>query len=258
VLVPAVPLAFTLTGVFIVLAGLTAAGLLTRSARGVGRRLGVAALVVLAGIGVLVWRAVVNDSRSTLVTAGVKIGVALVVVGLGVWVAHAHGQPARPTVSRSITMRASPATVYDLMAHMERMGEWSPENAGGKWRGGATQAAPGAKFVGSNRHGWRRWRTLALVDVAEPPRRIEFRVRGMGVLVSRWTYTIAATPDGASLTQTWEDLRPAVMRRISGPVIGVSDRNEFNASLMEQTLERIKTAAETTSTAPDDEGQTAS
>jgi hypothetical protein len=28
---------------------------------------------------------------------------------------------------------ADPATVYDLIADIRRMGEWSPENAGGQW-----------------------------------------------------------------------------------------------------------------------------
>ena len=55
---------------------------------------------------------------------------------------------------------AAPAEkVWELVADLPRMGEWSPENAGGKWMNGSTGPALGAVFKGNNRNGIRRWST---------------------------------------------------------------------------------------------------
>ena len=49
---------------------------------------------------------------------------------------------------------AAPAEkVWILVTDLPRMGEWSPENAGGKWVKGATGPALGAVFKGTNRNG---------------------------------------------------------------------------------------------------------
>src|SRR6202021_1396406 len=57
---------------------------------------------------------------------------------------------------------AAPAEkVWALVSDLPRMGEWSPENAGGKWVKGATGPALGAVFEGTNKHGFRPWATMA-------------------------------------------------------------------------------------------------
>ena len=58
------------------------------------------------------------------------------------------------SVTRDIA--ASPAKVWEMLSDLPRMGEWSPENTGGKWVRGATGPAVGARFVGSNRNGKKR------------------------------------------------------------------------------------------------------
>ena len=66
VFVPAMPLAFTLAGVLLLLAGLTAGALLTRQARGVGWRLAVAAVLVAAVFGwYAYWDYTRNGTAST-------------------------------------------------------------------------------------------------------------------------------------------------------------------------------------------------
>ena len=42
---------------------------------------------------------------------------------------------------------------------------------GGRWLGGATGPALGARFHGSNRRGWRRWSTRVVVTACEPGRK---------------------------------------------------------------------------------------
>ena len=47
--------------------------------------------------------------------------------------------------------------VWALVTDLPRMGEWSPENAGGEWVQGATGPALGSVFQGKNKNGIRRW-----------------------------------------------------------------------------------------------------
>ncbi len=61
----------------------------------------------------------------------------------------------------SVFVAAPPETVYDLVADLTRMGEWSPETTEVRWLDGATQAKVGARFRGTNRNGFRRWSTSA-------------------------------------------------------------------------------------------------
>ena len=72
---------------------------------------------------------------------------------------------------------AAPAEkVWALVTDLPRMGEWSPENAGGKWVQGATGPALGSVFQGKNKNGIRRWSTTVTVIACEPEHGV--RVRG--------------------------------------------------------------------------------
>jgi hypothetical protein len=142
-------------------------------------------------------------------------------------------------------IEAPAAAVYDLVSDLPRMGEWSPENTGGSWRGG-TGPMVGATFRGRNRSGWRRWRTVVTVTAADPGARFAFDVHFAAVPISRWEYLFASADDGAScvVTERWTDRRPGWMRSLSAPVMGVADRGEHNRAGMETTLRRLKAAAE--------------
>ncbi len=145
------------------------------------------------------------------------------------------------TVTRDIP--ASPETLWDLVSDVTRMGEWSPENEGATWLGGATGPRPGARFRGTNRAGSRTWKTVAAVVDAEPGRRFSFRVSSGPVKVADWTYTFAPTPNGCKVTETCTDLRPGWFRPIAKLATGVGDREAHNRAGMEQTLERLEAAA---------------
>jgi patatin-related protein len=84
--VPAMPVAFTLAGVLVLLAGWSAAALLTREARRVGLRLAVAtAVVVLAFAGYIWWERPDYDPDA-LRNLAVKLGIGLLIVLLGWWI----------------------------------------------------------------------------------------------------------------------------------------------------------------------------
>ncbi len=76
----------------------------------------------------------------------------------------------------SETIAADPDTLYDLVSDLTQMGKWSPEASGGRWVGGATGPAVGAKFLGNNRSGWRRWSTSSEITAADRGKRFAFRV----------------------------------------------------------------------------------
>jgi hypothetical protein len=123
------------------------------------------------------------------------------------------------------------------------MAQWSPENTGGKWVKGATGPAVGAKFEGTNAKGKRKWSTLATVVVADPGQEFAFDVTAAGMKVARWGYRFEAVDGGTQVTEYWADHRNAVIKKITGMVLGIHDRASHNRAGMEQTLERLATSA---------------
>jgi Polyketide cyclase / dehydrase and lipid transport len=147
-------------------------------------------------------------------------------------------------VEVSETIKAPASAVYALVADLPRMGEWSPENTGGKWLGGASGPAVDARFRGTNRAGWRFWTTTVTVRAADAGRRFAFDVDVAGLAISTWTYTFADAEGGCVVTESWADRRPSWMRTLSVPVMGVRDRAGHNRRNMQETLQRLKAAAE--------------
>lgn len=151
---------------------------------------------------------------------------------------------AEKTVAVSTEITADAARVYDMVADLTKMGSWSPENTGGKWVGGASGPAVGAKFKGSNKASWRRWSTNVEVTEATPGQRFAFRVTVTGLPISDWTYDFAASGGTTTVTESWADLRPGWMDKLTGVVMGVPDREAHNRKNMEATLAALKQAAE--------------
>jgi uncharacterized protein YndB with AHSA1/START domain len=146
------------------------------------------------------------------------------------------------SVSREI---AAPAdTVWAMVSDVTRMGEWSPETEGATWIKGATGPRPGAKFKGTNRNGKKKWDTVAEVVEVEPGRRFSFTVSAVGLRIADWAYEFEPTASGCRVTETWTDRRGRIASVLGKPVSGVEDRAAHNRAGMEQTLDRLKAAAE--------------
>jgi hypothetical protein len=101
----------------------------------------------------------------------------------------------------------TPEEVWGLVSDVTRTGDWSPENTGSRWRGGATGPAVGARFQGTNRNGLFYWRTTAVVLAADVGRRFAFDVSAVGVPVSRWEWSMAPAPGGTAVSLDWTDRR---------------------------------------------------
>lgn len=148
------------------------------------------------------------------------------------------------TLSRSTVVAAPPERVFALVSDLPGMGRFSTENAGGRWTGGATGPAVGARFRGANRAGRRRWSTLSTVVRCEPGRAFSFLVTAGGLGVAQWSYALEPVDGGTRLTETWEDRRGRLMTVLGRLTTGVSDREAFAAGALEHTLAAVKAAAE--------------
>jgi len=140
---------------------------------------------------------------------------------------------AYPTaVSRDIA--APPEKVWALVSDLPRMGEWSPENVGGKWTKGATGPALGAVFRGSNKNGFRRWSTTSTVVACEPGKVFEFAVTSGPLAVANWRYEFVETDSGCRVTESWQDHRKpwfVVVARAMGDHSAAHAAGEMEATL---------------------------
>ena len=146
------------------------------------------------------------------------------------------------SVQRDIA--ASADAVWALITDLTRMGEWSSENRGGKWLGGASGPAVGARFRGNNKNGFHRWSTIVTVTEAEPGKRFTFDVSYFRLPISTWSYDFVDAGDGCTVTERWRDRRPGWFRPIAELGTGVGDRAEHTKNEMAKTLARLAAVAE--------------
>jgi hypothetical protein len=132
---------------------------------------------------------------------------------------------------------AAPAeNVWALVSDLPRMGEWSPENQGGKWVRGATGPELGAVFKGSNKNGIRRWSTTVTVVASEPGKIFEFAVTSGPLAIARWRYEFEDTDTGCRVTESWLDERKpwfASVARVMGDHRAGNAQRQMTATLSE-------------------------
>ena len=140
-----------------------------------------------------------------------------------------------------IHVSAPPEKVYDLVSDVTRMGEWSPETVKCEWIDGATGPVVGARFKGSNKRKFTRWSTKPRVVVADAPHEFAFETNE-----TRWTYRFEpASAGGTDLKESFELVKDVPRYVVLGErLMGIKDRKGDLEKGMEQTLARIKKAAE--------------
>jgi hypothetical protein len=142
----------------------------------------------------------------------------------------------------SIEIQASPEAVYDLVADLPRMGEWSPENIGGEWQGGG-RGQVGNRFLGHNRAGERAWSVPVMVTVAERGRCFEFVTHPDDGPYVRWTYRLEPRGSGTRVTEIWdvEQLSPG---RRGQTQAQLDERSRYTEGMLATTLAALKATAE--------------
>ena len=147
------------------------------------------------------------------------------------------------TVEVRRMMAGDPQEVYELIADVTRMGEWSPESDGGEWLTGQPGTV-GSTFRGDNRRPWMRWSTICTVIAAELGRRFAFAVEAAGLPVSTWEYEITPRTGGCQVSERTFDQRGLPYRLTSFVSTGVRGRAVRNRKTMEQTLDALARAVE--------------
>lgn len=158
--------------------------------------------------------------------------------------AHESGQSADLV---SLRIEATPERIYDIVTDIAQMGRLSPECTGGRWLGGASGPAVGARFRGHNKRGIVRWSTTNRVVEADPGRAFAFETQQSGV---RWTYRLAADGSGTVVTEQRERFkdRPLIAAAFTKLALGgVEEHDDELRAGMRATLERLKTVAESPS-----------
>jgi uncharacterized protein YndB with AHSA1/START domain len=147
--------------------------------------------------------------------------------------------------SASVEIRATPEGVYDLLADITRMGEWSPECHRCEWVAGITRAEPGARFKGYNRSGPFRWSNISEIVAANRGRELVWIMGGTEKRYSLWRYTFEAVPNGTLVTESFQSLRHTLLGRLGAlPLGGERRREKALRAGIETTLACIKKVAE--------------
>jgi uncharacterized protein YndB with AHSA1/START domain len=147
----------------------------------------------------------------------------------------------KPIATGRVSIKASPDKVYELISDPTVMVTFAEEVFQARWIGGATKAAVGAKFKGSNRNGWRRWVTTCTITEAEPGHRFVYEVSTpFKVPISRWVYELRRTEDGCTVTESsWLRVPPWFIP-IAIFITGEPDRPGVNNANIATTLQRLK------------------
>jgi hypothetical protein len=150
-------------------------------------------------------------------------------------------------VTVSAVIAARPEALYDAVADVTNMGRISPETTAASWLDGATEAAPGVRFKGSNRIGSTTWSTKPTITVADRGRQFAFEVPGKSG--GHWSYTFEPVDGGTLVTESMSQQRPSpVVIRFLQKRAGVTDRGTHLREGMTTTLERLAEFTATTAT----------
>jgi hypothetical protein len=154
------------------------------------------------------------------------------------------------TDSAEVLVAAPAQHIYDLIADLPRMGEWSPECTAVEWTGTSTGPDVGATFIGHNVGGPRgllRWSRTGTVRVARPGREFAFATSEGGRECVVWRYELETVPGGTRVRESYRvEWIPAWARAVDVPT---NRARELRAS-MNHTLARLKATAETGSAPP--------
>jgi carbon monoxide dehydrogenase subunit G len=146
------------------------------------------------------------------------------------------------TGTASITVARPPQEVFAVVSDITRMGEWSPENVGGRWVEGGGPAV-GATFVGDNEAKVgpvtvKKWTTTSEVTVCEPGAVFEFVTEGF----TTWRFEMSAANGGTRLTESFSCPPTTGVQKVLYNMLG--SRRKAIVRGMEKTLAGMKLAAE--------------
>ena len=150
------------------------------------------------------------------------------------------------THEASIHIAAPADELYAMVSDVTRMGEWSPEAVGGRWKDGGSGQV-GDWFVGENQTPDRSWERECEVAAAEVGRDFTFVVGGVEANCTWWSYEFEPTAAGTTVTERWwmVNKTPAMA---AAPQDLYDQRIAYTETMLQDTLAALKAAAEASAT----------
>jgi Polyketide cyclase / dehydrase and lipid transport. len=142
--------------------------------------------------------------------------------------------------SASIEINAAPEVVWNLVADITRMSEYSPECVHAGWEGEATGPAVGAHFQGKNKIGDFEWEVPCAVTESEAGRVFAFKALRDSEVGTAWRYEFASSGDGTTVTESVN----APLINVEGSPSNFDGRHAMIVEGMKTTLAAIKAVAE--------------
>jgi uncharacterized membrane protein len=148
--------------------------------------------------------------------------------------------------SQSVVIEAPAERIYQLVADLPRMGDWSPECRQVEWLAGSSGPAEGATFIGHNKGGplgLMKWSRRGRVLAADPGRDFAFVTEEGGRESTQWRYRLEPVDGGTLVTESYTvHWIPTWARIVDVP----TNRARELRQAMRHTLEQLKGAAEAT------------
>jgi len=149
--------------------------------------------------------------------------------------------------SQSVVIEAPARRIYELVADLPRMGDWSPECRQVEWLDGSTGPAEGATFIGHNQggpFGLMNWSRRGRVLTADPGCEFAFATEEGGREGTEWRYRLEPVEGGTRVTESYT-VRwiPTWARIVDVP----TNRARELRGAMRHTLGLLKGAAESPS-----------
>lgn len=152
---------------------------------------------------------------------------------------------ALPTLEQQIEIAAPPGRVWELVADVTQMCEWSPQVVSTRLRTGYDTVGLGTEFTNLNEHQGVQWPTHAKIVRFEPERALAFRVAENFTI---WSYELTPTDDGGTLLVQRREAPDGVSELardyVESQLGGVKDFMPAVAAGGRDTLDALKAAAE--------------
>ncbi len=150
-----------------------------------------------------------------------------------------------PTAETSCVIDASPARLWDIVADVTRIPQWSPVCHAVEWIDASTVAEVGARFRGHNRLNGARWARDCVITDAVPATVLSFSTLFKGEESTRWRYLFEPAGSATKVSEAYQVVMVPrwvrLLRRLPGAV-AKSERD--TASNIATSLERLKAIAE--------------
>jgi Polyketide cyclase / dehydrase and lipid transport len=147
------------------------------------------------------------------------------------------------SIADSVIINASPSALYDMLADVTRMGEWSSACTGATWDDGAGPTARESTwFTGHNLDGDRAYDTHCQITAAERPLTVAWMANGRVDGYTEWRYRFEEVDSGTKVTESWTLIRPFPPERVDDELLKTI-RTRFEATIQE-TLTRLQARVE--------------